>query len=44
MSLNPTFISIPQNIHADLNGPKYNINYTMVDVRGDVLRPQVKQS
>ena len=29
---------ISQNIIADLKGPKSNINCTMVDVRGDVLR------
>ena len=42
MSLNQSFIYlflISQNIHADLKGPKVNINCTMVDVRGDVLRP-----
>ena len=30
---------ISQNIIADLNGPKQNIDCTMVDVRGDGLRP-----
>ena len=35
MSLNQSLIS--QNIIADLKGPKYNINCTMVDVRGDVI-------
>ena len=39
MSLNQSFTLISQNIIADLKGPKYNINCTMVDVRGDVLRP-----
>ena len=41
MSPNQSFISVFffQNIHADLKGPKININCTMVDVWGDVLRP-----
>ena len=39
MSLNQLFILISQNIIADLSGPEWNINYSMVDVRGDVLRP-----
>ena len=39
MSLNQSLILISQNIIADLKGPKLNINCTMVDVRGDVLRP-----
>ena len=46
MSLNQSFFIlffffflISQNIHADLKGPKLNINCTTVDVRGDVLWP-----
>ena len=39
MSLNQSFILISQNIIAVLKGPKLNINCTMVDVWGDVLRP-----
>ena len=39
MSLNQSLFLISQNSIADLKGPKQNINCTMVDVRGDVLRP-----
>ena len=39
MSLNNHLFLICQNIIADLKGPKWNINCTMDDVRGDVLRP-----
>ena len=39
MSPNQSFIPDSQNIHADLKGPKLNINCTMVDERGDVLQP-----
>ena len=39
MGLNNHLFLISQNIIADLKGTKLNINCTMVDVRGDVLRP-----
>ena len=39
MRLTNHLFLISQNIIADLEGPKENINCTMVYVRGDVLRP-----